>query len=376
MRTTAGSSGRACWPTAARAPSPISWPSSRSSPEPGAVRYHDHFPAGFRLTVYRPAPMSAQLRGRVRRMMRAIKPAGVGMTLAEGAARRAPALRGQPRPRLPYVEDVLMARPTEDILWAESAAADDVSDPSVERLAAFSSARTSPTTSSTSCCGHWGGGRVGHAPAQPLPGAPSPRPSPRRRPGMWPWWTWTRRPPSLAALRGCSPAGDRVVALDVDGRYAYLARRSSSDVFTVEIRALEDGALIRTLTLSGTPDASNPVRAISADGAHVGVVWGERSTCSTWTAPASSSPPSCLPTPSRSTSTSTGSTLMCSWSETPPRWSPIRWSLGAEVGAGPRPGRSSAMEGSVVTVATSTPPTPRAPRTMRWRCSTSRVRSW
>ena len=53
--------------------------------EPGAVRYHDHFPAGFRLTVYRPSPMSAQLRGRVRRMMYAIKPAGVGMTLAEGS---------------------------------------------------------------------------------------------------------------------------------------------------------------------------------------------------------------------------------------------------------------------------------------------------
>lgn len=169
-----------------------------------------------------------------------------------------------------------MARPTEDILWAESAAADDVSDPSVERPGGFQFRQDLPNDQLNFLL---------------------------RALGRWTSWTragaatpWGSLPEAIAETEagdvalvdvdpatsffgrteGLFPAGDRVVALDVDGRYAYLARRSGSDVFTVEIRALEDGALIRTLTLSGTPDASNPVRAISADGAHVGVVWGER----------------------------------------------------------------------------------------------------
>lgn len=53
---------------------------------PSTVRYHDHFPAGFRLTAYRELEMSAQLRSRVRRLMRSIKPAGIGMTLTEARA--------------------------------------------------------------------------------------------------------------------------------------------------------------------------------------------------------------------------------------------------------------------------------------------------
>lgn len=71
-----------------------------------------------------------------------------------------------------------------------------------------------------------------------------------------------------------SLSGDRVVALDTDGLHVYLARFDGVNAYVVERRLISDWSLDLTYTLSGTPDASNPVKAISADGGHVAVVWG------------------------------------------------------------------------------------------------------
>jgi hypothetical protein len=69
-------------------------------------------------------------------------------------------------------------------------------------------------------------------------------------------------------------AGDRVVALDTDGLHLFLARRSAGDVFTIEQRLISDESLVQTFTLSGTPDAAEPVVDLHSDGKHLGVVWG------------------------------------------------------------------------------------------------------
>lgn len=69
--------------------------------------------------------------------------------------------------------------------------------------------------------------------------------------------------------------GDRIIAIDTDGKYAYLVRFDGTVTYTVERRALSDWSTVdETYTLSGTPDGSNPVRAISTDGKHLGVCWG------------------------------------------------------------------------------------------------------
>lgn len=51
--------------------------------EPSQVRYFEHFPAGFRLQVLRDSPLSDLLARRIGRLMRLVKPAGVGMSLTE-----------------------------------------------------------------------------------------------------------------------------------------------------------------------------------------------------------------------------------------------------------------------------------------------------
>jgi hypothetical protein len=70
--------------------------------------------------------------------------------------------------------------------------------------------------------------------------------------------------------------GEAVVAIDCDGLYYYVATRSGADVFTVVQRRCDTDAITRTFALTGTPDASLPIRDISCDGVHLGVAWGER----------------------------------------------------------------------------------------------------
>lgn len=50
---------------------------------PSTVRYFPHYPAGFRLQTLRGEPLGDLLARRIGRLMRSIKPAGVGMVLTE-----------------------------------------------------------------------------------------------------------------------------------------------------------------------------------------------------------------------------------------------------------------------------------------------------
>ena len=50
---------------------------------PSSIRYFEHFPAGFRLTAFRADLLSDSMRRRINRLMKSIKPGGVGMSLTE-----------------------------------------------------------------------------------------------------------------------------------------------------------------------------------------------------------------------------------------------------------------------------------------------------
>ena len=50
---------------------------------PGDVRHYTHYPAGFKLVIFRDSPLTDALRSRIRALMESIRPAGVDMVLAE-----------------------------------------------------------------------------------------------------------------------------------------------------------------------------------------------------------------------------------------------------------------------------------------------------
>lgn len=70
--------------------------------------------------------------------------------------------------------------------------------------------------------------------------------------------------------------GEPVVCMDADGLYYYVATRSAGNAFTVDMRRADTDALVRSFTLLGTPDNANPVRSIACDGVHLCVAWGVR----------------------------------------------------------------------------------------------------
>lgn len=165
-----------------------------------------------------------------------------------------------------------MTRPTDDIEWGESSA--NVSNPSAARASGFglkqifTSAAANYMFRSTGRWVRWlrDGARLALttlpaalaacSPGDVIEVAPDPSSS------------------YLGRVEPIGASGDRVVALDTDGLYLWVVRRSASNVFAVEQLDAADGSLVRTLALSGVPDAANPVRAISSDGRHVGVAWG------------------------------------------------------------------------------------------------------
>ena len=67
--------------------------------------------------------------------------------------------------------------------------------------------------------------------------------------------------------------GDEIIAADNDGLYLYVVRVNGT-TYTVQQILISDWTVEHTFTLTGTPDGSNPVRSISSDGAHCAIAWG------------------------------------------------------------------------------------------------------
>lgn len=174
-----------------------------------------------------------------------------------------------------------MTRPTEPVLWAETADPGDVTEPAGKRPAGYQFEDELPHGDFNALArgtGRWLEYSKRSSLTYPsmvaaldasIGGALIPSPGDVCEIDLDPATTYPGQVSGAAT-------GEPVVCMDADGLYYYTATRSVGNAFTVDMRRADTDALVRSFTLLGTPDNANPVRSIACDGKHLCVAWGDR----------------------------------------------------------------------------------------------------